>query len=140
MERILLADDEPNVRLFYSDVLTDHGYDVFQAESSNEVLELIECQPPDLVVLDIKLGTANGLEVLQRIVRDHSDLPVILLSAYASFQDDYTSWLAESYILKSSDPGEFLQEVDRVLNRTGNPSGPEQINQVVSQCEVTNDC
>jgi hypothetical protein len=42
---------------------------------------------------------------------------VILCSAYVSFQNDYTSWLAESYVVKSSDPEELLEEVDKVLSK-----------------------
>ncbi|MBI3950193.1 MAG: response regulator [Acidobacteria bacterium] len=119
-KRILLIDDEPNVRLFYSDVLAEQGYKVLEADSGNDVVRLIESEVPDLVVLDLKLGRQNGLDVLQQIVCCRRDLPVILLTAYLSFQDDYTTWLADSYLLKSSDPGELLHEVDRVLN------GPEQ--------------
>jgi DNA-binding response OmpR family regulator len=115
-KRILLIDDEPNVRLFYSDVLAEQGYKVLEADSGNDVVRLIESEVPDLVVLDLKLGRQNGLDVLQQIVCCRRDLPVILLTAYLSFQDDYTTWFADSYVLKSSDPREFLKEVDCVLN------------------------
>jgi DNA-binding response OmpR family regulator len=63
------------------------------------------------------LRSESGLDVLQQIASHPSRVPVIILTAYASFQDDYTTWLAESYVLKSSDPTEFLMEVQRVLDR-----------------------
>ncbi len=117
MARILLVDDEPNIRLFYSAVLADEGHDVVEAPSGAEALRFLEVEPPDLVVLDIRLGSQSGLELLQQIASHPARVPVIILTAYASFQDDYTTWLAESYVLKSSDPTEFLTEVHRVLDR-----------------------
>jgi len=116
MTRILLVDDEPNVRLFYSAVLSDAGYDIIEAPSGPEALRLLDTESPDLVVLDIRLRSESGLDVLQQIASHPSRIPVIILTAYASFQDDYTTWLAESYVLKSSDPTEFLVEVQRVLD------------------------
>lgn len=115
MPRILLVDDEPSIRLFYSAVLADQGYDVVEAPSGSEALRLLEEKRCDLVVLDIRLGSHSGLDLLQQIASHPSQVPVIILTAYASFQDDYTTWLAESYVLKSSDPTEFLREVQRVL-------------------------
>jgi len=117
MARILLVDDEPNIRLFYSAALADEGHEVIEASSWAEALRFLEAEPLDLVVLDIRLGSQSGLELLQRIASHPARVPVIILTAYASFQDDYTTWLAESYILKSSDPTEFLTEVHRVLDR-----------------------
>lgn len=118
MARVLLVDDEPSIRLFYSGVLTDQGYDVLEAISGHEAMRLINHEPFDLIVLDIKLRAENGLNLLQHIVHDHPGLPVILLTAYLSFQDDYTSWLADSYVLKSSDPSEFLNEVNRIMSQS----------------------
>lgn len=115
MATILIIDDEASIRLLYEDVLTEQGHHVLTAESGSEGLQKLQEQPADLVILDIKLKSESGLDVLQRIVRQHPGLPVILCSAYISFQDDYTSWLAERYVVKSSDPAELLQEVNKVL-------------------------
>ena len=119
MKRILVIDDEPNLRLVYREVLGEGGYKVLEAESSQETFDILKCETVDLVVLDIKLRSESGLDVLQRIANEFPNLPVILCSAYVSFQNDYTSWLAESYIVKSSDPEELLNEVNKVLNKEG---------------------
>ncbi|MGE5446142.1 MAG: response regulator [Ignavibacteriales bacterium] len=117
MSRILVVDDEPNIRLVYREVLSDGGYNVLEAESAKETFDILKREPVDLVVLDIKLRSESGLDVLQRIANEFPHLPVILCSAYVSFQNDYTSWLAESYIVKSSDPEELLNEVNKVLKK-----------------------
>jgi DNA-binding NtrC family response regulator len=117
MSKILVVDEEPNVRFVYREVLSDRGYEVLEAESGKETFDILSREPVDLVVLDIKLRSESGLEVLQRITKEFPNLPVILCSAYVSFQNDYTSWLAESYVVKSSDPEELLEEVNKVLSK-----------------------
>jgi DNA-binding response OmpR family regulator len=127
MARILLVDDEPNIRFLYSTYLADSGHEVIQAQSGREALQMIQREPLDLVVLDIKLGPESGLALLQEIAYRYPSLPVIILTAYASFQDDYTSWLAESYVLKTGDPNEFLQTVDQTLQQTSHRVAPPSL-------------
>lgn len=117
MSRILVVDDEPNLRLVYNEELSDEGYEVLEAESGKETFEILNHEPVDLIVLDIKLRSESGLDVLQKITKQFPDIPVILCSAYSAFQNDYTSWLAESYVVKSSDSDELLKEVKRVLSK-----------------------
>ncbi|MGH7799185.1 MAG: response regulator [Thermodesulfobacteriota bacterium] len=119
MDRILIVDDDKNVRLVYNEVLSDVGYEVLEAENGKETFDILDHEPIDIVVLDIKLRSESGLDVLQKITKRFPKLPVILCSAYASYQDDYTSWLAESYIVKSTDLDELLREIDKVLQKRG---------------------
>ena len=119
MNRILVVDDEPNLRLVYREVLGEEAYEVLEAESVKETFDILNREPVDLVVLDIKLRSESGLDVLQRITKEFPTIPVVLCSAYVSFQNDYTSWLADSYIVKSSDPQELLKEIRRVLSKRG---------------------
>ena len=120
MKTILVVDDEPNIRLLYKEVLNEEGYEVFEAESSIETFQTLNREDIDLVVLDIKLRSESGLDILQRITKEFPNTPVLICSAYSSFQDDYKSWLADSYIVKSGDPDELLREVRNVLQKRGN--------------------
>ena len=117
MATILLIDDEPSIRLLYSEVLADEGHHVLQAECGSEGLRMMEKVYPDLVLLDIKLRSESGLNLLEEIVSRYPDLPVILLTAFVSFQDDYLCWLADGYVVKSTDPTELLDEVNRVFHQ-----------------------
>ena len=137
MARILFVDDEPSIRLFYTEVLADAGHDVLEAQSGHETMQTIQRERPDLIVLDIKLGPESGLNVLQQIVHSYPRLPVIILSAYSSFQDDYTSWLAEGYVVKSSDPGEFLSSVGHVLERTEKSKPARPLSGASSEARVS---
>ena len=117
MGKILLVDDEPNIRLLYKELLNDEGYKVLEAETGKASFDILRREPIDLVVLDIKLRSESGLDVLQNLTKEFPNLPVILCTAYTSFQDDYISWLAEAYIVKSSDTEELLKEIKKVLNK-----------------------
>ncbi|HSE83091.1 MAG TPA: response regulator [Thermodesulfobacteriota bacterium] len=116
MMKILIIDDEPNIRLVYSEVLNDEGYEVLEAESGKEVFQILYQEPIDLIILDIKLRIESGLNVLQKITEEFPDIPVLILSAYTSFQREYTSWFAKNYILKSSDTSELLEEINKALS------------------------
>jgi DNA-binding NtrC family response regulator len=116
MPRILIIDDESSIRLFLSDVLAEEGYEVSEAPSSAAALEQLRREPFDAVILDIKLRAENGLRLLEKLVVKYPRLPVILCTAHSSFADDNTTWLAESFVVKSCDPSQLLQEVRRVLS------------------------
>ena len=117
MAKILIVDDEPGLRLLYCDELTDEGYEVVTAANCSEAAQLLDARDIDLVVLDIQLKQESGLEMLQRIVQEQKELPVILCSAYNCYKDDFSSWLADAYIVKSSDMSELKQEIARQLAR-----------------------
>jgi two-component SAPR family response regulator len=74
---------------------------------------------PDLILLDIKLKNESGLDLLQRIVKERHNLPVILCTAYSCYKDDFSAWLADGYVVKSSDLTELKHEIRRVLEKKG---------------------
>lgn len=117
MNRLLVVDDEANIRELYSAELTDEGYAVNTAAGISEAVELLEQQSFDLAVLDIKLKNESGIELLQKIVKERHDMPVILCSAYSCYKDDFSAWLADSYVVKSGDLTELKEEIKRVLNK-----------------------
>ena len=126
MKKILVVDDDPNIRFLYNQLFSEKGYEVLEAESGKETFYILNNEEINLVVLDIKLRLESGLNILQGIAKEFSNIPVVLCTAFASYQDDYTSWLADSYIVKSSNPYELLKEVDDVLSKRSKVS-KEQI-------------
>ena len=79
--RVLIVDDEPDVRELVRTVLASDGYEVVEAASGAEGLRLAEERVPDLVVLDWQMPGLTGLEVLTELGRKYPELPVILLTA-----------------------------------------------------------
>lgn len=115
MARLLVVDDESSIRLLYAQELADEGYDVVTAGSAAEAAEKLQEAEFDLVVLDIKLKNESGLDLLQKIVKERSDMPVILCTAFSCYKDDFSAWLADSYVVKSSDLQELKEEIAKVL-------------------------
>jgi DNA-binding NtrC family response regulator len=125
MSRLLVVDDESNIRLLYAQELSDEGYDVSTAATAAEAAEKVRDEDFDMVVLDIKLREGSGLELLQRIVKEKHDLPVILCSAFSCYKDDFSAWLADGYVVKSSDIQELKDEIRRVLKKKKQRPGTE---------------
>lgn len=119
MSRILIVDDEASIRLLYSQELADEGYSVDAAGCIQEALDLLGKNPYDLAVLDIKLKNESGLDLLQKLVKEQSNMAVILSTAFSCYKDDFSAWLADSYVVKSSDMQELKDEIKRLLSRTG---------------------
>ncbi len=115
MSRLLVVDDEANIRILYAEELAEEGYEVVTAATTAEAIEKLHQSPFDLVVLDIKLKNENGIELLQKLVRERHEMPVILCSAFSCYKDDFSAWLADGYVVKSGDLTELKQEIDRVL-------------------------
>jgi DNA-binding NtrC family response regulator len=115
MSRLLVVDDEANIRLLYAEELADEGYDVVTAAGTAEAVEKLQEGVFDLAVLDIKLKNESGIELLQKLVKERHDMPVILCSAFSCYKDDFSAWLADGYVVKSGDLSELKQEIARVL-------------------------
>ena len=120
MERLLVIDDEANIRLLYAQELGDEGYEVVTAANVTEALNRLDEQTFDLVILDIKLKSESGLDLLQQIVKERHNLPVILCSAFSCYKDDFSAWLADGYVVKSSDLQELKDEIGKVLTKKRN--------------------
>jgi len=115
MSRLLIVDDEANIRTLYAEELADEGHEVVTAASTAEAVDKLQTGVFDLAVLDIKLKNESGIELLQKLVKERHDMPVILCSAFSCYKDDFSAWLADGYVVKSSDLTELKQEIARVL-------------------------
>lgn len=119
MAKILIVDDEVNVRKLYSEELEGEGYDTMSAATVDEAIEKVESGNPDLIVLDIKLGEESGIECLLKIVEYRKDLPVIINSAYSVYKDNFQTWAADAYIVKSMDLGPLKAKIRELLPSKG---------------------
>ena len=117
--KVLVVDDEPTVREVVASYLRRDGHDVAEAGDGNTALELLESDPPDLLVLDMMLPGVNGLDILRR-VRAAGSIPVIMLTARAE-ESDRVAGLelgADDYVVKPFSPRELAARVNGVLRRT----------------------
>jgi len=98
MKRILVVDDEENIRVLYREELEEEGYTVDVAANGREALNKLNTFNPDLITLDIKMPEMDGVETLRRIRGIQRDLPVILCSAYGEYKQDLTTWASDAYV------------------------------------------
>ncbi|MEW6719917.1 MAG: response regulator [Thermodesulfobacteriota bacterium] len=115
MKKVLVVDDEESIRELYRAELADEGYDVGLAADGREAVRLLEAFGPDLVTLDIMMPGVDGIETLRRIREKNPTIPVVLVSAFSEFKQDFNTWASEAYIVKSHDTTELKETVRRLL-------------------------
>jgi two-component system response regulator AtoC len=122
-ERILVAEDEPDVRNYLELSLRCHGYDVEQAENGEEVLRLLNGSESgvSLVLLDIMMPFKDGIETLREIRVSHRDLPVIMLSGGAAPSTIVETMKcgADDYLTKPASQEQLLCAIERTLAKRG---------------------
>jgi len=117
-KKVLVVDDEKHIRMLYQEELETEGYAVATSNGEEDILEVIEREKPLVVVLDIKLGSnRSGLDLLQEIRSQDQELPVILSTAYDTFQHDLKSIAADYYVVKSVDLSELKSKVALAMQK-----------------------
>ena len=121
--RILVVDDDEGVREYVDEVLTRAGLEVVTAVDGERGLEALDERSPDLVLLDLGMPDANGLDVLLRIKRSHGDLPVVMLSGQGEPANVVESIRrgASDFVSKPFEPERLQDAVARALE--GRPQG-----------------
>lgn len=115
MKKILVVDDEEYIRELYRDELAEEGYQVELAEDGQEALGKMGTFRPDLVTLDVKMPGLDGIEVLRRIRENDESVPVLLVTAFGEFRQDFNTWASDAYIVKSHDTSELKTTVRKLL-------------------------
>jgi two-component system, NtrC family, nitrogen regulation response regulator NtrX len=116
---ILLVDDEPNIRRTLRMVLEPEGYLLIDAESGEQALTLLEAQPVDLGIFDVRLTGMSGLDLLVKARELWRDLPVVVVSGHAEAPDIVTAMKrgAADFLQKPLDRERVLVSVKNALER-----------------------
>ena len=123
MAKILVVDDEPNIREVVGQYLRRDGYAVVSAADGEEALRTYKRERPDLVVLDLMLPKLGGLEVYRRLLGAEGRVPLIMLTARGEEEEEDRlvglSMGADDYVVKPFSPRELVARVGAVLRRAG---------------------
>jgi twitching motility two-component system response regulator PilH len=127
-KKVLIVDDDPDVRLFNATVVEENGYTPIEAANGEEGLALVKKDPPDLVLLDVLMPKQSGIRLYRELKTDKSltGIPVIMLSGVAQrtflrSQKALTEFgdkpvpEPESYLEKPVDPDELAREIKKYL-------------------------
>jgi DNA-binding response OmpR family regulator len=112
---ILIIDDEKNLLRLYENEFRLDGYSVITANSGSEALQKLKSSAVNLVILDIRMPELDGVETLKHIMELPSKPPIILNSAYTSYKDNFLTWAAAAYVVKSSDLTELKAKAKELL-------------------------
>jgi len=126
--RVLIVDDDADVRGMIAEYLAGHGYEIAQAADGQQMRQALARQVPDVVLLDLNLGGEDGLS-LARYLREHHDVGIIMVTAASDVVDRIVGLEvgADDYVAKPFDPRELRARLKSVLRRlrgsTGGPAG-----------------
>jgi DNA-binding response OmpR family regulator len=109
------VDDEKNLRILYEEELKSEGYDVDIADSAEAAFKCLDKSNYDVIVLDIQMPGMNGLEAMGHILHKNRKQAIILNTAYSQFQDDFESWSADAYVVKSGDLTELKEKIRELI-------------------------
>jgi DNA-binding NtrC family response regulator len=118
-EKILVVDDEKNVRVLFERILVKEGYEVECAASGNEAIDKLVNNSFDLVVTDLKMDGIDGLDLIRKGKRTNQALPFILISGYGTARTAVSAAQegADIYLTKPIDMTDLKQAVKRALRK-----------------------
>ena len=119
--KILVVDDEALIRTVIKEYCTNNDYEVFEAASGEEALDLLEKNKYDLLILDIMMPKMDGFTMLKELPKE-KHIPTIVLSARGEEYDKLTGFELgiDDYVTKPFSPKELIARVKAVLSRSGN--------------------
>ncbi len=120
-ERLLLVDDEENLRSMLEAALRHHGFEVYSAANGRDALVAVPAVVPDLIVLDVMLPDLDGFEVCRRLRAGGSQAPVLFLTARDATEDKVRglSLGGDDYLVKPFSLEELLARARAILRRAG---------------------
>jgi two-component system, OmpR family, KDP operon response regulator KdpE len=119
--RVLVVDDEPEIRRFLRASLKTHQHEVVEADTGTGAILSIREHDPDLIILDLGLPDMDGIEVTRQ-VREWSQVPIIILTVRSREADKIEALNAgaDDYLTKPFGVGELLTRIQAVMRRVGN--------------------
>ena len=124
-KKILIIEDDPGIQLSLKDEFESEGYDVYGAIDGLIGLDMIEQNPPDLIILDLMLPFLNGYEFCKKLRQDGNNVPVIMLTVKDHEVDKVLGLElgADDYVTKPFSLRELLARVNALLRRSAANSG-----------------
>jgi CheY-like chemotaxis protein len=115
MKKILVVDDEENIRQLYKEEFEELGYEVTTVADGIQALAALDKMKFDLVTLDMRMPDIDGIETLRKMKEKNSTLPVIICTAYEEYKHDFGSWCSDAYVVKSADTSLLRETVKKIL-------------------------
>ena len=134
--RVLVVDDEPNIRSALARALSFAGYTVEEAGSGQEALELLQVNRYDLMILDMWMPELSGLDVMRRLRRANPDFMIIVLTGHATLESAIAAAKSDEvvdYLQKPVKNREIVEAVDKALQKRAERLRQRRLFDAVSQ-------
>ncbi len=115
MPKLLIVEDEENLRDLYEEDLIDSGYDVAKVSNGKEAIDLLRGEKFDLIIMDIRMPEMDGIETLGKVITMEKKIPVIIYTAYSNYKSNFMTWTADAYLTKSSNLDELKKKISELL-------------------------
>ena len=123
---ILVVEDEPDIRDLLEFTISRSGFDIYEAESAEDAIRILDRGIPELVIIDWMLPGMDGIDLAKNLRSDDltKDLPIIMLTARGEEADKLRSFEVgiDDYVTKPFSPKELMARIKALLRRTGAPS------------------
>ncbi len=115
MIRILLIDDDPDIRTVMSALLKNRNYEVETASSKEDAFKMLKAYTPSLILMDVLLSGADGREICREIKANDQlkQIPVIMFSGHPSAADKIDSYGADDFISKPFNVDALLEKIHK---------------------------
>ncbi|MGM0365567.1 MAG: response regulator [Actinomycetota bacterium] len=115
MKKILIVEDDDNIRRLYEAELIDEGYEVVTACDGAQGYDCYVRDKPDLVTIDIKMEGEDGISLMHRIRKNNKKIPIIIYTAYGEYSQDFSTWAANEYLVKSANLDQLKNKIRELL-------------------------
>jgi two-component system, response regulator, stage 0 sporulation protein F len=115
MKKILVVDDEENIRELYRVEFEEMGHEVTTVPDGAQALAKMDTTKFDLVTLDMRMPDMDGIETLGRMKEKDPSLPIIICTAYEEYKQDFGSWSSDAYVVKSADMTQLRATVKKLI-------------------------
>jgi DNA-binding NtrC family response regulator len=117
MEKILCVDNDSGLLSLYQEELSEEGYEVILARDGKEALSKFMKQKPEVVVMEILIPVMDGIETLNAMLDRNRQTQVILNTTSPQYKQNFMTWGALDYLIKSSDFTELKQKIREAIEK-----------------------
>jgi DNA-binding response OmpR family regulator len=117
MKKILCVDNDLSLLHLYKEELSEEGYKVILARDGKQAMEKFREEKPEAIIMEIRMPVMDGIETMNAMLGRDRQIPIILNTAFPEYRQNYMTWGAEAFIVKSSDLSELKIKIREVLQK-----------------------
>jgi len=115
--KIVVADDNINIRQNWLDILTDKGYQVSTVKDGYELLNYLRKESPEIIILDMIMPDKDGIEIFSSIKSIVPSSKIIIYTGFERYEHSVYAGIADKFLLKSDNPEILLKEIEELLEK-----------------------